>query len=125
MTETIFTHEKADAPDAKYADGDLRVFFCLPGHRYHVHHQRQVSRATGRCQLQKLLGGGRYRIPFHTADTHGIYMLTGLPKLVYDGVKPLVEAGDCAHQRPGIAHSLMHGRTTWSLWRSSCRAILR
>ena len=42
----------------------------------------------------------------HGADFHIVYMLKGWARFMYEDRETLVEAGDCVHQRPGIAHYL-------------------
>jgi quercetin dioxygenase-like cupin family protein len=42
----------------------------------------------------------------HVAQFHIVFMLRGWAKFMYEDQVTLVEAGDCVHQRPGIAHFL-------------------
>jgi quercetin dioxygenase-like cupin family protein len=42
----------------------------------------------------------------HQADFHIGFMTRGWEKFMYEGKKHIVEAGDCVHQRRGIAHFL-------------------
>jgi quercetin dioxygenase-like cupin family protein len=94
MTDTIFSHQKANSPEARYTDGvteatkgALRV---------------QLVRAARKSSEVK----GGTGVHFHAAHIHVVYMVRGWAKFDYDGVDTLVEAGDCVHQRPGIVHSL-------------------
>jgi quercetin dioxygenase-like cupin family protein len=106
MTQTTFSHQKANSPEARYTDGGLRSFF--------VYRDTGVAAATNgevRVQLVRAAyksseakGGTGFH--FHTADVHVVYMVRGWARFDYDGVNTLVEAGDCVHQRPGIVHSL-------------------
>lgn len=106
MTDTKFSHQKADVPDAAYRGEGLRAFF--------VYRDMGIIEATrGRLRVQlvraarrssEAKGGTGYHM--HTADLHVVYMVNGWAKFDYDGVDTLVEAGDCVHQRPGIVHSL-------------------
>jgi quercetin dioxygenase-like cupin family protein len=106
MSETTFSHQKANSPDAAYSDGGLRSFF--------VYRDTGINAATkGKLRVQlvrtahkssEAKGGTGFH--FHTVDVHVVYMIRGWAKFDYDGVDTLVEAGDCVHQRPGIVHSL-------------------
>ena len=106
MTQTTFSHQKANSPEARYTDGGLRSFF--------VYRDTGVAAATNgevRVQLVRAAyksseakGGTGFH--FHTADVHVVYMVRGWARFDYDGIHTLVEAGDCVHQRPGIVHSL-------------------
>jgi len=106
MGETIFSHQKANSPEASYNDGGLRSFF--------VYRDTGVKAATnGKVRVQLVRAARRSSearggtgLHFHTAEVHVVYMVRGWAKFDYDGVDTLVEAGDCVHQRPGIAHSL-------------------
>ena len=42
----------------------------------------------------------------HEADFHIVFMLKGWAKFMYEDKEPVVAAGDCVHQRPGITHYL-------------------
>ena len=39
----------------------------------------------------------------HVADFHIVYMLKGWARFMYGTEETLVAAGDCVHQRPGVA----------------------
>ena len=106
MSQTTFSHQKANSPEARYTDGGLRSFFvyrdtggtAAPNGKVRV----QLVRAAPTSSEAK----GGTGVHFHTADVHVVYMVRGWAKFDYDGVDTLVEAGDCVHQRPGIVHSL-------------------
>jgi mannose-6-phosphate isomerase-like protein (cupin superfamily) len=106
MTGTMFSHQKANSPEARYADGGLRSFF--------VYRDMGVIAATkGKLRVQLVRAArksceakGGTGLHFHTAEIHVVYMVRGWAKFDYAGVDTLVEAGDCVHQRPGIVHSL-------------------
>src|SRR5713101_5123716 len=125
MTDTTFSHQKANSPDARYTDGGLRSFF--------VYRDTGITPATnGKLRVQLVRAArksseakGGTGFHFHTADIHVVYMVRGWARFDYDGVDTLVEAGDCVHQRPGIVHNLYDCRTIWSLWKSSRPAISR
>ena len=70
-----------------------------------------IAQATGGRVLAQLVragkppeeGAGWHR---HEADFHMVLMLKGWAKFMYEDKVTLVAAGDCVHQRPGIAHYL-------------------
>ena len=106
MTDTKFSHQKANSPEARYTDGGLRSFF--------VYRDMGVTPATnGKLRVQLVRAArksseakGGTGVHFHTADNHVVYMVRGWARFDYDGIDTLVEAGDCVHQRPGIIHNL-------------------
>src|SRR6516164_9500262 len=106
MTDTMFSHQKSNSPEARFAEGGLRSFF--------VYRDMGVIAATrGKLRVQLVRAArksceakGGTGLHFHTADVHVVYMLHGWAKFDYDGTDTLVEAGDCVHQRPGIIHNL-------------------
>jgi quercetin dioxygenase-like cupin family protein len=106
MTDTTFSHQKANSPEARYTDRGLRSFF--------EYRDMGIAAATNgvlRVQLVRAArkssdAKGGTGVHFHTANIHVVYMVHGWAKFDYDGVDTLVEAGDCVHQRPGIIHSL-------------------
>ena len=106
MTDTVFAHQKADSPEARYAEGGLRPFF--------VYRDMGVIAATrGKLRVQLVRAArksceatGGTGLHFHTAEFHVVYMVHGWAKFDYDGVDTLVGAGDCVHRRPGIVHDL-------------------
>jgi mannose-6-phosphate isomerase-like protein (cupin superfamily) len=106
MTDTVFSHQKANSPEAGYTDGGLRSFFAYRdmGISYATKGALRVQLVRAARKSSEAKGGTG--VHFHTADIHVVYMVTGWAKFDYDGVDTLVEAGDCVHQRPGIVHSL-------------------
>jgi quercetin dioxygenase-like cupin family protein len=106
MTETLFSHQKASDPDAKYAGEGLREFFVYRdmGIIAATHGKLRVQLVRAARKSSEAKGGTGHHM--HTADVHVVYMVRGWAKFDYDGVDTLVEAGDCVHQRPGIVHSL-------------------
>jgi quercetin dioxygenase-like cupin family protein len=106
MTDTTFSHQKANSPEARYTDGGLRSFF-----EYRDMGITAATKGALRVQLVRAArkssaAKGGTGVHFHTANIHVVYMVHGWAKFDYDGVDTLVEAGDCVHQRPGIVHSL-------------------
>jgi quercetin dioxygenase-like cupin family protein len=106
MTETKFSHQKANAAEAVYRSEGLRAFFVYRdmGIIDATHGRLRVQLVRAARKSSEAKGGTGYHI--HTADVHVVYMVRGWAKFDYDGVDTLVEAGDCVHQRPGIIHSL-------------------
>jgi mannose-6-phosphate isomerase-like protein (cupin superfamily) len=106
MTDTTFSHQKANSPEARYTDGGLRSFF-----EYRDMGITTATKGVLRVQLVRAArkssdAKGGTGVHFHTANIHVVYMVHGWAKFDYDGIDTLVEAGDCVHQRPGIVHSL-------------------
>jgi quercetin dioxygenase-like cupin family protein len=106
MTDTTFSHQKANSPEARYTDGGLRSFF-----EYRDMGITAATKGALRVQLVRAArkssdAKGGTGVHFHTANVHVVYMVRGWAKFDYDGVDTLVEAGDCVHQRPGIVHDL-------------------
>jgi quercetin dioxygenase-like cupin family protein len=106
MTDTVFSHQKANSQEAGYTDSGLPTFF--------VYRDMSITEATKGVVRVQLVRAGRKSseakggtgIHFHTADIHIVHMVRGWAKFDYDGIDTLVEAGVCVHQRPGIVHSL-------------------
>ncbi len=96
-----FAHTKPS--DSEWRGGGLRDFF--------LYRDLGVAEATGGRVIAQLVkaneapeqGTGWHR---HTADFHIVLMLKGWAKFMYEDKEHLVAAGDCVHQRPGIAHFL-------------------
>ena len=106
MTDTVFSHQKANSPEARYTDGGLRSFF-----EYRDMGITQATKGALRVQLVRAAhksseAKGGTGVHFNTANIHVVYMVRGWAKFDYDGVDTLVETGDCVHQRPGIVHNL-------------------
>ena len=125
MSETTFSHQKANSPDAAYSHGGLRSFFVYRDTGINAATKGKVRVQLVRAAYKSSEAKGGTGFHFHTADVHVVYMIRGWARFDYDGVDTLVEAGDCVHQRPGLSTRSTTGRTTWSSWRSSCRAILQ
>jgi quercetin dioxygenase-like cupin family protein len=106
MSETTFSHQKANSPDAAYSDGGLRSFFVYRDTGVNAATKGKVRVQLVRAAYKSSEAKGGTGFHFHTADVHVVYMIRGWAKFDYDGVDTLVEAGDCVHQRPGIVHSL-------------------
>ncbi len=96
-----FSHVKpADTP---WRSEGLREFF--------LYKDLGVAEATGGQVIAHLVkankapdkGTGWHR---HEAQFQIVYMTKGWAKFMYGDQETLVEAGDCIHQRPGIAHYL-------------------
>jgi hypothetical protein len=123
MTDTTFSHQKANSPEARYTDGGLRSFF--------EYRDMGIAAATNgvlRVQLVRAArkssdAKGGTGVHFHTANIHVVYMVHGWAKFDYDGVDTLVEAGDCCISGLASSTASTIGPMTWSLWKSSCRAI--
>jgi quercetin dioxygenase-like cupin family protein len=96
-----FAHVKP-ADTAWRSDG-LRDFF--------LYRDIGVEKATGGRVIAQVVkanaapekGTGWHQ---HTADFHMVLMLKGWAKFMYEDKEFVIEAGDCAHQRPGITHYL-------------------
>jgi quercetin dioxygenase-like cupin family protein len=100
-TSTTFSHVKP-ADTAWRSDG-LRDFFLYKDlgvadatHGKVIAHLVKANMAPGK-------GTGWHR---HEADFQIVIMTKGWAKFMYEDKVTLVEAGDCVHQRPGIAHYL-------------------
>jgi quercetin dioxygenase-like cupin family protein len=106
MTGTLFSHQKANAPEAAYLGDGLRAFFVYRdmGIIDATHGRLRVQLVRAARKSAEAKGGTGYHV--HIADLHVVYMVRGWARFDYDGVDTLVEAGDCVHQRPGIVHSL-------------------
>jgi quercetin dioxygenase-like cupin family protein len=106
MSDTLFTHQKASSPGARYAEDGLRAFFAYRdmGIIDATHGKLRVQLVRAARKASEAKGGTGFHM--HTADVHVVYMVRGWAKFDYDGVDTLVEAGDCVHQRPGIVHNL-------------------
>ena len=100
---SLFSHVKpGDTPWR--ADG-LRGFF--------LYRDLGVDAATGGRVIAQLVkanpdyppetGTGWHQ---HIADFHIVLMTKGWARFMYGDQETLVAAGDCVHQRPGIAHYL-------------------
>jgi hypothetical protein len=124
MTDTTFSHQKANSPAAHYTDGGLRSFF--------VYRDTGVTPATnGRLRVQLVRAAhksseakGGTGFHFHTADIHVVYMIRGWAKFDYDGVELGSTPATACISGQGSYTTSSTGPTIWSSWRSSCRLIL-
>src|SRR5712672_2030509 len=103
MSDTTFSHQKANSPDAVYSDGGLRSFFVYRDTGINAATKGKVRVQLVRAAYKSSEAKGGTGFHFHTADVHVVYMVRGWAKFDYDGVDTLVEA---VHQRPGIVHNL-------------------
>ena len=101
MTKTLFSHVKPS--DTAWRGDGLRDFF--------QYKDLGIARATSGQVIAQLVraakapeNGTGWHV--HEAQFHIILMLKGWAKFMYEDQMTLVEAGDCVHQRPGIAHFL-------------------
>src|ERR1700730_17650175 len=109
MSETTFSHQRANSPDATYSDGGLRSFFVYRDTGINAATKDKVRVQLVRAARKSAEAKGGTGFHFHTADIHVVYMVRGWAKFDYDGVDTLVEAGDCVHQRPGSRLLLYDG----------------
>jgi quercetin dioxygenase-like cupin family protein len=106
MTDTTFSHQEANSPEAGYHGEASRSFF--------VYRDTGITPATnGKLRVQLVRAArksseakGGTGVHFHTADIHVVYMLRAWARFDNDGVDTSLEAGDCVHQQPGIIHNL-------------------
>ena len=100
-TATTFSHVKPE--EKPWRSDGLRDFF--------LYKDLGVAEATKGAVIAHLVkanmapekGTGWHR---HEADFQIVIMTKGWAKFMYEDKITLVEAGDCVHQRPGIAHYL-------------------
>lgn len=98
---TVFSHVREG--DTEFESGGLRDFF--------LYRDLGIAAATGgqvvahlvKANMAPEVGTGWHR---HEANFHIVYMLKGWARFMYEDKETLVKAGDCVHQRPGIAHFL-------------------
>ncbi|SDE16160.1 cupin domain-containing protein [Paraburkholderia lycopersici] len=98
---TDFSHVKPQ--DTAFTGGGLRDFFVYRDLGIAKATQGKVVAQLVRANLAPELGTGWHR---HEADFHIVIMLKGWARFMYGDKETLVEAGDCVHQAPGIAHYL-------------------
>jgi quercetin dioxygenase-like cupin family protein len=96
-----FSHVKSG--DTTFEMGGLRDFFS--------YRDLGIAKATGGKVIAHLVraenapqDGTGWHI--HVAEFQIVLMTKGWAKFMYEDQVTLVEAGDCVHQRPGIAHYL-------------------
>ena len=95
---TTFSHVKPQ--DTVFRGDGLRDFF--------LYRDLGIAEATGGKVIAQLViahnapekGTGWHR---HEADFHIVIMLRGWARFMYEDQETLVSAGDCVHQRPGVA----------------------
>ncbi|GAA4336514.1 hypothetical protein GCM10023144_30920 [Pigmentiphaga soli] len=100
-TPTEFSHVKPG--DTQFKGGGLRDFFIYRDLGIAAATHGKVIAHLVRANIAPERGTGWHR---HGADFHIVYMLKGWAKFMYEDQETLVSAGDCVHQRPGIAHFL-------------------
>lgn len=98
---TQFTHVKPG--DTPWRGDGLRDFFEYRDLGVAAATNGQVIAHLGRAKNPPEKGTGWHR---HEADFQIVLMLRGWAKFMYEDQVTMVEAGDCVHQRPGIAHFL-------------------
>ena len=100
-TSTTFSHVKP-ADTAWRSDG-LRDFFLYKDVGVADATHGQVIAHLVKAIMAPEKGPGWHR---HEAEFQIVIMTKGWAKFMYEDKVTLVEAGDCVHQRPGIAHYL-------------------
>jgi len=98
---TRFSHVKPQ--DTCFVGGGLRDFFIYRDLGVAAATHGKVVAQLVRANLAPEQGTGWHR---HEADFHIVIMLKGWARFMYGDKETLVEAGDCVHQSPGIAHYL-------------------
>src|SRR5437773_12571883 len=102
MSETTFSHQKANSPDANYSDGGLRSFFVYRDTGVNAATKGKVRVQLVRAAYKSSEAKGGTGFHFHAADAHVVFMVRGGARFDYDGIDTLIEAGDCVHQPPGM-----------------------
>ncbi len=100
-TGTNFSHVKPT--DTPWRSHGLRDFFLYRDLGVEAATHGQVIAHLVKANMAPEQGTGWHR---HEADFQIVYMLKGWARFMYGDKETLVEAGDCVHQRPGIAHYL-------------------
>ena len=106
MTQTTFSHQKANSPEARYTDGGLRSFF--------VYRDTGVTAATnGQVRLQLVRAANRSSeakggsgFHFHTADVHVVKWSAAGPSSTMTGSIPWSRPATASTSVLGIVHSL-------------------
>lgn len=98
---TRFSHVKPQ--DTAFESGGLRDFFVYRDLGIAAATHGKVVAQLVRANQPPEQGTGWHR---HEADFHIVIMLKGWARFMYGEQETLVEAGDCVHQAPGIAHYL-------------------
>jgi quercetin dioxygenase-like cupin family protein len=99
--ETKFSHVKPD--DTAYRGGGLRDFFLYRDLGVADATQGKVVAHLVKANLPPEAGTGWHK---HIADFQIVIMMRGWARFMYEDKVTLVKAGDCVHQKPGIAHYL-------------------
>jgi len=81
MSETTFSHQKANSPDATYSDGGLRSFFVYRDTGINAATKGKVRVQLVRAAYKSSEAKGGTGFHFHTADVHVVYMLRGWAKV--------------------------------------------
>ncbi len=100
-TGTRFSHLKP--ADTEWRSEGLRDFFLYKDLGIAEATNGKVIAHLVKANMAPEKGTGGHR---HEADFQIVIMTKGWAKFMYDDKVTLVEAGDCVHQRPGIAHYL-------------------
>ena len=98
---TKFSHVKPD--ETVWRNDGLRDFFQYRDLGIEAATSGLVLAQLVRANSAPEVGTGWHR---HEADFHIVIMLKGWARFMYEDEETLVAAGDCVHQRPGIAHYL-------------------
>jgi quercetin dioxygenase-like cupin family protein len=98
---TFFSHVKPT--DTEWRKDGLRDFFLYKDLGIAAATSGQVIAQLVRAAKAPQKGTGWH---VHEAQFHMVLMLKGWAKFMYEDKETLVAAGDCVHQRPGIAHFL-------------------
>ncbi len=89
--------------DSPWRGGGLRDFFLYKDLGVAAATEGRVLAQLVKANMAPEKGTGWHR---HEAMFQMVYMLKGWARFMYGEQETLVEAGDCVHQRPGIAHFL-------------------
>jgi quercetin dioxygenase-like cupin family protein len=100
-TATKFSHVKPG--DTEFVSGGLRDFFLYRDLGIADATHGKVIAHLVKANMAPEQGTGWHR---HEADFQIVIMLKGWARFMYEDKETLVQAGDCVHQRPGIAHYL-------------------
>ena len=98
---TVFSHNREG--DTEFVSGGLRDFFQYRDLGIAAATNGQVIAQLVKAEKPPEEGTGWHR---HEAKFHIVLMLKGWARFMYEDQVTLVKAGDCVHQRPGIAHFL-------------------
>ena len=87
------------------------AFKCEGLRDFFLYRDLGIAEATGGRLLVQLVKANRAPEKgtgwhIHEAEFHVVYMIKGWARFMYEDKETLVQAGDCVHQLPGIAHYL-------------------